>query len=73
MILNDVTITYNDGDVGTILNVKYMDFDETTLTLNCIHRQDISIPMENIAAIVIERRCGNAGSDEETKYKSQVL
>jgi hypothetical protein len=65
MILNDVTITYIDGEEDTVSDVKYMDFDERTLTINCIHDLNIEVPMENIDAITIERRWQEAKDIEE--------
>ena len=74
MILNDVTVTYNDGITGTMCNVKYMDIDDSQLTLNCTHDVDIFIPLRNINIIRIERRLADVRTkDEEPKYKTQVL
>ncbi len=66
MILNDVTLTYGDGTTGTMRNVKYMDFDENTLTLNCTHDVNIEIPMENINIIRIERRLIDVRAKDES-------
>lgn len=74
MILSSVTLTYTDGIIGNIGNVRFMDFDDCTLTLNCTHGVDISIPLNNIKSINIERRLSDAGEDEtEVEYKSRVL
>lgn len=73
MILYRLSITYNDGEKGIIDNVRYIDFDDTALSLICSHRVSLTIPLENIDVMNFERRYPDAGSDEETKYKSQVL
>ena len=73
MILSNVTINYTDGTKGTMGNVRFLDFDDCTLTINCTHGVDISIPLDNINSINVERRYSDAGTSEETKYKSQVL
>lgn len=65
MILNDVTIIFIEGEDTTVDNVKYMDFDENTLTLNCIQGVNVEVPMENISTISIERRWEEAKTKEE--------
>jgi len=65
MILNGVTITYSDGTTGTMGNVKYMDFDDSQLTLNCTHDVDIYIPLKNINIIRIERRLADVRTEDE--------
>ena len=66
MILNDVTITFIEGEDTTVDNVKYMDFDENTLTLNCIHDLNIEVPMEDIDTITIERKIPDVWKYEDT-------
>ena len=65
MILNDVTITFIEGEDTTVDNVKYMDFDENTLTLNCIQGVNVEVPMMNIDNINIERRWEEVKAIEE--------
>jgi hypothetical protein len=65
MILNDVTITYIDGEEDTVSDVKYMAMDNGKLELNCIHGMDIYVPTDEIDTITIERRWMDARSEDE--------
>ncbi len=69
MILNDVTITYINGEEDTVSDVKYMAMDNGKLELNCIHGMDIYVPTDDIDIITINRRWDESEyEDGEWKY-----
>ena len=65
MILNDVTLTYYDGEYSNIGSVTAIEFHDSMLILIANHGVNLSIPMKNIRCIHIERRILDAGSTED--------
>ena len=65
MILNDVTITYSDGECGNITSAYSIEFHNALLNLVCTHGVNLSIPMKNIKTIHIERREVDVRTEDE--------